>query len=517
MIDKIAVEEKSADDLGTTRDLLTEQQQTQAFLNEIIVKGTEVTKNLGDEMVRSATRGTKALKEVETGATSFLNFVGRGFVSIGKGIGETIASMVVASSNSLEDLNKAWMRYQSEYEGSNKLTLKEFKEYYKNRFNISSDYLKKMEDDYTQYILYTKDEELESFENFKKSQIAKYGVYVEALNEEKKVLLKHKKMLKKIEAEEMDKVSNLVQVGGRWVPKTQIALSKKVDSDLLNHLAKSEKAKEVREKKANKDLLNNKKKIIDDIIRLDKILMQYDKAGFVKKLEMDKEYQEQRKELNKSSLQQLKEDQLASSRAVDSYNESAIRIENAKKTNEALLQAQKDFDDAVLELAKRNAEQKKAITLAEYKAKKEAKDKERELSERHFNTLKQYGSDYLNAIITGNAEAIPKILAQQAMMFGQEIFWDGLKTLWFGTSKNAMFPGWGTSATAVGVAEMAAGAGLMAVGGIASNALNSAPSSASGSKERNKENDSSRNINMSVTTSLYGSKTEAKKELNSLM
>ena len=134
------------------------------------------------------------------------------------------------------------------------------------------------------------------------------------------------------------------------------------------------------------------------------------------------------------------------------------------------------------------------------KIKKDARDKEKALDLKHFSILQQYGSEYLNAIITGQLDAIPKILANQAMMFGQQIFWDGLKTMWFGKSENAMFPGLGASATAVGIAEMGIGAGLMAAGGIASNAMASAPPTSSGSKERNNESAGSGTINMNVTS-----------------
>jgi hypothetical protein len=171
-----------------------------------------------------------------------------------------------------------------------------------------------------------------------------------------------------------------------------------------------------------------------------------------------------------------------------------------------------DFNESMNELNAQNRDRASALRLQD-------QERERAQTEKHFNMMKSFGSEYLNAIITGNADAIPQILAQQAMMFGQQIFWDGLKTMWFGISDNTIFPGLGANKYAVGIAEMGIGAGLMAGGGAASNAMGSTPSNAgdSGANERNVASQGSQDYNINVVTSLYGSKTQAKRELNATM
>jgi len=157
--------------------------------------------------------------------------------------------------------------------------------------------------------------------------------------------------------------------------------------------------------------------------------------------------------------------------------------------------------------------------LDDFAAKEKRRDAEaRAKRQKHFDIMKSYGSEYLNAIFQGQLDMIPKILAQQAMMFGQEMIWDGIKTIWMGTAKNALFPGLGASAVTVGVAEIAAGTALATAGGLAANALGDTPSNSDGgASERASTSNREQEINLNVTTSLYGNKKEAQRQVRGLL
>jgi len=103
------------------------------------------------------------------------------------------------------------------------------------------------------------------------------------------------------------------------------------------------------------------------------------------------------------------------------------------------------------------------------------------------------------------------------VMFGQQIFWDGLKTLWFGTAENAIFPGLGSNAVAVGVAEMAVGAAMMGGGVAAGNAMSSGSSSKDTGATERSGSAGKGEVTLNVMTSLYGSHTEARKEVRGLV
>ena len=192
----------------------------------------------------------------------------------------------------------------------------------------------------------------------------------------------------------------------------------------------------------------------------------------------------------------------------------------AEELKHKLITLANSIDTDLNELKRRNALQRLAIAKKtadeEVAIEKEKADKIRKEQERNYKMLKRFGSEYLNAIVTGQAEMIPQILANQAMMFGQELFWDGLKTFWMGKAKDALFPGLGTSASAVGIAEMGIGAGLMAVGGVANYAMNGGGASTGGAQSQESNQASNQEMNINVETSLYGSKKEAQRALSGM-
>ncbi len=274
-----------------------------------------------------------------------------------------------------------------------------------------------------------------------------------------------------------------------------------------------------REKKEREDsrkiFLDAKKEEIEEIIALKKEEDGFEDKNRLDKIKDEKKYNKIKKDLMLLGYTDLVLAKKELAGKLDEIDKEIMNEDEQAEKYNKWLDAKKVFDDSVLELAERNAEQRKIIAMDEYKARKKLEEKEREEKLKHFNLLKRFGSEYLNAIIAGNAEKIPEILAQQAQMFGQELIWDGIKTLWMGTAKNALFPGLGASATAVGATEIAIGTGMVA-GGMALSSATSANSD-SGAGERNSMAKSDKEYNLNMEVSLFGSKTQAKRRLNDLM
>jgi len=439
MIDKVAVDEAYAEQLGKTRIELTEMEQSQAFLNEILKKGAVITGDITDEFVKMNTQGTKAIKTLETAWSTTLNTIAKGFVWFGTQIGEEFAK-------------KQGYRVKDIREGD-----KEYKDYY--------DRLKKLEEGRSSAYQHIHKQYMQTTE---KTVIQNYDTWVKYYKA-KKLLEKRgveddKKLQKEIQRRNEEFADDGVWVDGRIVSSTYIDTSMKRMKEITSKNLKETKTKKGKKSKSNAGT---------DIM-----------GGLVGLWEDTKEFADE--QYYKAALWQ--DDK------INTEKERMIRADTDLRSS--LFNQQLSWEQQV------------------EKAEKDSLKRREAQSKKYFGMMQGYGSEYLSAIITGQLDAIPQILANQAMMFGQELFWDGLKTLWMGTAQNALFPGIGASAMSVGVAEMGIGAGLMAAGGVASNAMASAPPPASsGSKERNNESAGNGTINMNVTTSLYGSKTQAKKEL----
>ena len=276
--------------------------------------------------------------------------------------------------------------------------------------------------------------------------------------------------------------------------------------------AKIIKARLRREKEEEKARIAAIRKIkeqeVADVIKLQKEIDGYDEMSRTDRIIQDIAYKKQRKELLRKSNADLLAMKIENADKMD-------KIDFNKQAKEDLLKSEEEFNNAILELARRNAEQKKVINLEEYKSEKELDKRAREEKLKHFNSLRRFGARYLDAIISGNADKIPEILAQQEKMFGQELIWDGVKTLWMGNAKNALFPGLGANAIAVGLTEIGIGTAMTASGMSISSALSS--SSDTGAKERNTLESKEKEYNLNMSVSLFGSKTEAKRNLNNLL
>jgi len=189
-----------------------------------------------------------------------------------------------------------------------------------------------------------------------------------------------------------------------------------------------------------------------------------------------------------------------------------------QQQNEVNLAAQhfKDLADIEFELDQMVAETRaqnnelKLAQLAEFYREQE------QMAEASYSIMEAFGRSTMDAILTGQMEKIPLILANQSYQTGMELFWDGVKTLWMGNAKNALFPGLGADAVGVGLTEMAIGGAMAGAGAVGAQALGGASGGGgSGSQERMRQEQMTMNIITEV--SLYGSKKEAQRELNKVM
>lgn len=145
---------------------------------------------------------------------------------------------------------------------------------------------------------------------------------------------------------------------------------------------------------------------------------------------------------------------------------------------------------------------------------KKAQDMDLKEKEKYFNMFQSIASQSIDAIFEGNADAFLENLLNFANSFGTTLIMDGIKTLWMGQAQNALFPGLGASATAVGASEIAIGTAMKAGAYLGGSFTGSNSSEGSSATEKSQSNQP---LILNVTTSLFGSSKEAKKELNGLM
>lgn len=487
MVDLNEVYGNYADELGITTAELTKAQKQTALLDEVNRKLKESTKEVTNEMVEQGTRGTAALKELETAAVSFAGSTANAFVEFGKSLGVTIGIMVDESESFWDNWSTGvggMIDSLDEMMGAEKEAEAEYKKYLKER--------KKENEDMEEFELQIMDNRIQmlrrtgasEIEIVKASELAKdkiqeqsmsmsykkwKGYYDARLILERRYIADQKNIAKieKDRAEEFG--DDEVFIGGRVVSKSAAIAGLDRSAKTLEVILSSAKTKAVKKAKSKKAKLGEAM-----------IFTQQD----IKNLD-------------------------------DPTGEIAAAEKAAKEREVLIARYMVKSASKRISLIRKNAAERLA-------AAREADAAERREKEKHFGMMQRFGSDYLNAIVSGNAEKIPEILAQQAMMFGQELVWDGIKTLWMGTAKNALFPGLGASAVAVGTSEIAIGAGMMGAGALASSALSSGASSGTssgddGAYERNSSTSDQQDINIDVTTSLYGDEIQAKKRVKRLL
>jgi len=222
----------------------------------------------------------------------------------------------------------------------------------------------------------------------------------------------------------------------------------------------------------------------------------------------EKDIAKETDEIRKQNIALEKEQALAN------YDAQLKAKEDAKKQHdETMALLDKMAKEEEKKKAKANSDFLKKIDEDDLKAKEEKARREARIEEMSKSATLTLARGAIDALIQMDEDLFIASIGSAMSTAGTEIFMDGLTTLWKGTAQNALFPGLGATATAVGLAEMAAGTSLMAGGAAISNAV--APSSGGGSsagaQERNTEAEQ-QDTTIFVQSTLYPDKTTFQKE-----
>jgi len=428
MVDITQINKDYANQLGISVTMLTKQQKQVALTDEAIKQLSVTTENVTDKMVESNTKASKGLKKLEKLYDDVTKSMLAGYHDLSEGSrnwGGDIADNQISLLNYIPIFGTLKQGFEQIF-GDAPVNYNEFtRELTKKNTELWDKYVEGVK-------LARKELNDEGIED-------STTLYINRTNTSNKLIELNEKLIR-------EKKAFLNTKAG----KKELKLKQKILDD------------------ANRLYKRNKDKVINDIIALDKELDGYNNLNHSQRLKKDAEYAIERLDLNKDSLANLKRERLIV--ATDADEANAI-----KNKNDEILLAEENFNNSMNELLKRNVNQRKFIANEELKNQQKIisdnkKQKEKEISlELSFNRMKEdmafSGIEAtLNAVLSGNAKGIPLILAQMAQSEGTKMFMHGLRVFWAGLGENALIPGSGAVAMAVGTEEMLLG-GAMAGGG----------------------------------------------------
>lgn len=442
--------QKFAQSLGKTTEQMTKAEKTTALLNEVITKLKENTANV--DLTQLEQSGTKAVKIMEDSLQRAKKFIIESFVDIGVTIGESIGE----ASLSVEEKMATFLA---------DIVAKREADF-KKQFGDLIKWMESQTNRFKTGIIDGENEQISSAQNLANQfdfNRFKTDEEIDAEAEKKK-----QNQFKKIQ-KKYDDTQDLIKKNNEKIAKLNTETA-------LIWLKSEEFGMSEIEKLQNK--ISN--------IQEQKKALGSDKVGQAELEKLKAQEFLLNQELAKAEIDIEKEKQLEKQKAIkETYD-----IDNQ------LAQQKKDYEQKLRD------ENKKAQDI-------DLKEKEK-----YFNMFQSIASQSIDAIFEGNADAFLENLLNFANSFGTTLIMDGIKTLWMGNAQNALFPGLGASATAVGASEIAIGTAMKAgayLGGSFSGSNSSEGSSATEQSQSNQP------LVLNVTTSLFGGEKEAKKELNKIM
>lgn len=442
--------QKFAQSLGKTTEQMTKAEKTTALLNEVITKLKENTANV--DLTQLEQSGTKAVKIMEDGLQQAKKFIIESFVDVGVTIGESIGE----ASLSVEEKMATFLA---------DIVAKREADF-KKQFGDLIKWMESQTNRFETGIIDGENEQISSAQNLANQfdfNRLKTDEEIDA-EAEKKKQNKFKKIQKKY-----DDTQDLIKKNNEKIAK--------LNTETASIWLKSEEFGMSEIEKLQNRISN---------IQEQKKALGADKVGQAQLEKLKAEEFLLNQELAKAEIDIEKEKQLEKQKAIkETYD-----IDNQ------LAQQKKDYEQKLRD------ENKKAQDI-------DLKEKEK-----YFNMFQSIASQSIDAIFEGNADAFLENLLNFANSFGTTLIMDGIKTLWMGNAQNALFPGLGSSATAVGASEIAIGTAMKAgayLGGSFSGSNSSEGSSATEKSQSNQP------LILNVTTSLFGGEKEAKKELNKIM
>jgi len=296
------------------------------------------------------------------------------------------------------------------------------------------------------------------------------------------------KLDRKYSAEKLKLARKRVSELKKLEMKTAIKVDTKIEGDLNN-----EKLKQAKEE------------AINQIIELDKKKRDFTKLSRAEQLRLEAEYTNDKKFYMQMDLEGLR----------NYVTEEALALDRQTRIHKKYIATMKALNKDMLKDRSHYVSTKKRID-ADMRKHDDIISKE---NEKALSITRDVTMSVLNAIIEGNASAIPKILAQKAMLYGTDTFWKGITDIAMakGFIANPITTISGAQLLEAGINEMLIGSGLMALGGVASATLGSGGASADSGKSASSGDrlDNKNNLNQSkqstIVTSVYEYPSEREK------
>lgn len=259
-----------------------------------------------------------------------------------------------------------------------------------------------------------------------------------------------------------------------------------IGNKLFNKPVKTEKEikKALEEYKRKKDIE------IRAIIQFEKEKLNYSKMGEVEKIKTDEKLEAlSRKLYRHNSLKKLKLIKLAYAQEKDLRDQqNKEKAQDRKRIADELKQISEDEEKETLKREKRKHKKEldelKRFVKDQKKIKQGLIEYDKEVAKvkaqidkkatKEVSIARDITMSVLNALIEGNAKAIPKLLAQKAFMYGSDVLWKGVTDVAKGIGYNAdpLSIGAGTALITAGQNEIIQGGAIMLAGGVASAMLN---------------------------------------------
>jgi len=276
-------------------------------------------------------------------------------------------------------------------------------------------------------------------------------------------------------------------------------------------------------------VLGERAEVVRDIIKFEKEKLNFNELSNVEQIKLEEKFQKMERDLiNKSNITKLKMLRLQKAKEAD------IRKGDKESIAKGALEAFRIAQDR----AKKDANVKRDLiknfkryasmhrtTLKEIEEQeRETQRKKDEIAQRVQSTVnitRDVTMDALNAVLEGNAAAIPRMLAQKAFLYGTDTLWKGVSdvAIGYGYLANPVTALAGPALIAAGKKEIAVGGGLMALGGLGMATLPDSEGGASkseGSSDRIETKQTvkeAENTNKKLNLSLYPSEKESIEKL----
>lgn len=185
--------------------------------------------------------------------------------------------------------------------------------------------------------------------------------------------------------------------------------------------------------------------------------------------------------------------------------------------------AEVDFEKSMNELRLQNIKMYSKAEIDEEDYKNKVKlQKEKETQRQKMRLAQEgarFGLDMIDALISGEEDAIPKLLLMAGKSIGGQMIMDGIRIAMTGKAEGFLGNPFGWSAAGLGAAMITTGTAMYTGASLGLNALNGGGSSGSNAGTAARENNNiggSKDINVNVNANLYGSKTEAQLALKKM-